>query len=67
MIGVSLFFINFRIDSNLFIELREAPKTKLVIVLFKDLKELYRDLKRKIEARNMKIVLTINRKRKNIP
>ena len=50
IIGVSPFFANFGIEPNLFIEPREGPETKSAIVLFKDLKELYQDLKKKIEV-----------------
>ena len=42
---VSSFFANFGIDPNLFMEPREGPKAKSAIILFKDLKRLYQEIK----------------------
>ena len=45
IIEVLLFFANFNINPNLFLELRENSEVKLVIVLLKRLKELYLEIK----------------------
>ena len=42
---VLLYFVNFRIDLNLFIKLRERSKVKLAIIIFKRLKEIYKEIK----------------------
>ena len=49
--------VNFGIDLNLFIKLRESPKTKLVIVLFKKLKRIilrYKEIIRTIKQEKNK-------------
>ena len=45
IIEVLLFFANFRINSNLFLKLSEDSKVKLVIVIFKSVKEILNEIK----------------------
>ena len=48
-IEVLLFFANIEIDPNLFLELREDSKAKLVVILFRELGKLYQEIKNRIK------------------
>ena len=65
--GLSLFFSNYRKDTNLHLDLRIRPKAKKALVNILRMQTIYREIAKQIKIRNDKIAKYTNRKRKNRP
>ena len=67
IIGLSLFFSNYRKDANLYLDLRIRPKVERVLVNISEIRAMYKEIVKQIKRRNKKIAIYSNKKRKNRP
>ena len=65
--GLSLFFLNYRKDANLHLDLRIRPKAEKALVNISEIQAIYKEIARQIKARNNKTATNCNKKRKNRP
>ena len=65
--GLSLFFSNYEKDTNLHLDPRIGPKAKKALVNVLEMRAIYSEIAKRIVAKNDKIAMHINNKRKNRP
>ena len=64
-IGLLPFFLNYRKDANLHLDLRIRLKVERALVYMLEIQAMHKEIARQIKNRNKKIARHVNKKRKN--
>ena len=65
--GLSLFFSNYRKDTNIYLDLRIRLKAEKALVNISKMQALHEEIAKQIKIRNNNTAIHVNKKRKNRP